>query len=109
MTQTMTRPQHMVALEKANGIRMERAGIKRELLTAASGRAATDRVIELLLHPPDCLLGMGVADLLGSCRRWGPARARRVLTAAQVNELRKVRDLTARQRDAVVRLLRAMP
>jgi hypothetical protein len=100
--------QHMDALTLANEIRFRRADIKRELLTLPDGPSAARRAADLLMDPPDFLLGMDVAALIGSCRRFGPARVGRVLRMAQVSGLRKVRDLTERQRDALVATLRGL-
>src|SRR5512142_2177950 len=76
------KPQHMLALEKANRIRMERADLLRRMYALNSHDGAL-RASEYIQDPPDVLAGMTVADLLGRIRRFGPTSIRRVCGRAE--------------------------
>lgn len=87
-------PQHMIALHRANKIRLERAAVKREI-------HANDRVVlRVLEDPPECMRSCSIMELLCSQRRWGSTRSRKFLyrSAAGVTEGRKLEEITTRQR-----------
>jgi hypothetical protein len=92
-------PQYMQALERANEVRLARAGLKR--------RVGTGEVTV-----PEVLLGafweaenMTISDLLMSQRRWGHTRCRKLLMQIPVGENKTVGSMTDRQRRALAQLL----
>lgn len=99
-------PQHLVALERANRVRLARASLKRQI--AAGERSAA----EVIADPPFEARSMSVMELLTSQRRWGVTRSRRALRAAyivtgngEVAERKALETLTPRQREALVAIL----
>ena len=92
-------PQHLVALKKANRVRLARAELKRKVsageITAAS----------VLHDPPAEAETMTVFDLLTAQHRWGDHRARGILRVAQVPETKPVGRMTLRQRFHVATLI----
>lgn len=97
MTTMTARPQHLVALEKANELRFARAQVKRDL---AAGRVAIADVLDL-----ECVQSMRVAALLAAQNRWGAKRARETVRQVPCSEFLAVRDLTPRQRERLVEIL----
>lgn len=85
-------PQHLVALARANRVRLARAALKRSISTGERN------VAEVLLECPWEVESMAVADLLGCQRRWGETRCRRFLASSRISETRTVGTLTERQR-----------
>jgi hypothetical protein len=94
-------PQHLLALERANRVRIARAELKRKV-----GRGEVD-VEEVLERPPWEAETMSVAELLRSQRRWGEVRTRRLLAPLRIVEERRLGALTRRQRVLVSRELAA--
>lgn len=94
-------PQHMRALQHAETVRLQRARLLADL------RAGTLTLADVLDDP--AVQSMNTGCLLAKQHRWGAVRARRVLRQAGVSEYRSVRDLTARQRDALLLQLAANP
>lgn len=96
--------QRLVALERANHVRMVRAELKRQLLLmdAPTSRAAG---VVLLTDPPRVLDTMPVLELLRSCRGVGVKKAKRVAREARVSERRRLEQLTERERAAVAERL----
>lgn len=90
-------PQHLVALDRANEMRLRRAAFKRQL---QAGELQVAEVID-----DEALASMPVVDLLGAQRRWGQRRARGVLRDVPCSEWKLVGQLTERQRDALLELL----
>ncbi len=93
------RPQYLEALDRANEVRLARAELKRRV---AEGRLTA---AEVILGCPGEAVGMPVADLLMSQRRWGATKCRKVLASVPISELRPVGALTERQRDALAHRL----
>lgn len=94
----MPEPQHMIALHKANKVRLERAALKREI-------HANDRVIlRVIDDPPECMLSCSIMEALTSQRRWGNTRARKLLyrSDAGVPEGKAIGTMTRRQRDILI-------
>ena len=90
----ITVDQPAAALEKANVVRLAMSEVRLEL---AAGVIALAEAIE------DPRSGSLTAfRLLTSIRRVGPHAARRVLMLAGVPEQKRIRDLTPRQRAALV-------
>jgi hypothetical protein len=92
-------PQHLRALERANAVRLARAGLKRRVadgdITAA----------EVILTNPWEAESMTVSDLLTSQRRWGHTRCRKFLQCIPMSETKTVGSMTERQRRAIAELL----
>lgn len=83
-------PQHMRALDRANAIRIARAGVKRRV------RMGEVTIADALER--ECTQTMTVAALLCCQHRWAGTRARQLLQRAAIGEAREVGQLTARQR-----------
>jgi hypothetical protein len=96
---SVSAPQHLRALERANRVRLARANLKRRV--AHGDLAAAD----VLLDGPWEADTMEVCDLLLSQRRWGLMRARKVLASIPIPENKQIRSLTDRQRKALVHKL----
>jgi len=92
-------PQHLVALARANRVRLARAALKRRI---AAGETT---VAEVLTTVPEEVESMAVADLLACQRRWGVTRCRRFLAGSMISETRLVGTLTERQRQELSRRL----
>jgi hypothetical protein len=104
MTQTamMTPgPQRLRALERANEVRLARAGLKRRIATGEVSAA------EIILASPAEASSWAVGDLLRSQRRWGTTRCRKLLMRLQIAENRQIGQLTDRQRRELARHLEA--
>lgn len=105
-------PQHMAALGKANENRLGRSYLRKEVLALGSvdGRV---RLAELIETPPQCIETMMVGDILCWLHRVREVQARRILTGVRVatvppvviREARAVKDLSPRERSALVRYL----
>jgi hypothetical protein len=92
-------PQYMQALQRANEVRLARAGLKRRV---ASGELS---VAEVLLGSYWEAENMTISDLLMSQRRWGHTRCRKLLMQVPVSENKTVGSMTERQRRALAQLL----
>ena len=97
-------PQHLMALQHANRVRLARAELKRKVAAQEVSAA------EVILTCPWQAESMTVSDLLMSQRRWGRTRSRRLLLSLAVPENKRISTLTARQRTALAATLtRAEP
>lgn len=102
---THVQSQCMLALGRANEIRVARAELKRRV---AFGEI---EVADVILQCPSEAHGMAVADLLCSQRRWGQIRCRKLLDALPLSEklpmseTKTVGSLTDRQRQALATML----
>ncbi|MCX6394693.1 MAG: hypothetical protein NTY57_07595 [Solirubrobacterales bacterium] len=96
-------PQHLVALARANRVRLARAALKRNI---ASGET---ELAGVLLSNPWEVESMTVADLLSCQRRWGVTRCRRFLAKSRISETRTVGTLTQRQRIELADRLQTEP
>jgi|ERR1039457_4263790 hypothetical protein len=94
-------PQHMRALERANKVRLARAGLKRRVAGGEIG------VAEVILDCPWEAQSMAVADLLMSQRRWGQTRCRKFLAQIPMSEQKTVGSMTERQRRTLAAMLTA--
>jgi hypothetical protein len=92
-------PQYMQALQRANEVRLARAGLKRRV---ASGELS---VAEVLLGSYWEAENMTISDLLMSQRRWGHTRCRKLLMQVPVSENKTVGSMTDRQKRALAALL----
>ena len=93
--------QCMQALARANQVRLARAALKREI--GAGRRSVIDTVIDC----PWEVESMTLSELLRSQRRWGRARARKLLTSIGLSEGKRLGTLTERQVGILVRALQA--
>jgi hypothetical protein len=91
----------MQALARANEVRLARAALKRDI------RAGRRGVIEVVLECPWQAESMSLLELLGSQRRWGRARSRKLLSSVGLTEMKRLGSLTQRQRGILVRALYA--
>jgi len=96
-------PQYMQALQRANEVRLARAGLKRRV---ASGELS---VAEVLLGSYWEAENMTISDLLMSQRRWGITRCRKLLMTLPMSENKTVGSMTQRQRQALAVLLAPEP
>lgn len=94
-------PQHMVALDKANRIRLARAALKRSV---AGGQVSAASIVRD--RPPETE-SMTLAELLTSQRRWGRTRSRKFLGSLALGENKRLGALTPRQRSLLYRELQA--
>src|SRR4051812_37795861 len=85
-------PQHLIALQRANEVRLARAELKRRI--ASQGLSAAQVVLECPWEADS----MEISDVLMSQRRWGRARCRRVLLSLGMPENKQLGTLTQRQR-----------
>jgi hypothetical protein len=92
-------PQHMLALERANRVRLARAALKRKI---AAGEVD---VGEIILTCPWETESMSISELLMSQRRWGRTRCRKFVMSIGLSETKTVASLTERQRLTLVALL----
>ena len=92
-------PQHMLALERANRVRLARAALKRKI---AAGRVDA---AEVVLSCPWEVESMTVSELLMSQKRWGRTRCRKFLQSISLLESKTVGSLTERQRVTLAALL----
>jgi hypothetical protein len=100
---TIAPAQHLVALARANEVRLARAELKRQI---AEGEISAAHVI---LECPWEAASMTVSDVLTSQRRWGSTRCRKLLQAIPISENKTVGSMTQRQRDALAGQLEGTP
>jgi hypothetical protein len=91
----VSRPQRLVALDRANRVRSVRAEVKRRI---AGGEVTA---AEVILTARWELQKMSVAEALVSQPRWGAARCRSFLARLAVPEAKTIGSMTARQRTAM--------
>lgn len=84
-------PQRLRALERANEIRLARAGLKRRIALGEVSAA------DVLLDCPEEARSWPIGDLLTSQRRWGTTRCRKFLAHNQLVETKPIGTLTDRQ------------
>jgi hypothetical protein len=85
-------PQHLMALRRANEVRLARAELKRRICSQEVN------VAEVVLGCPWEADSMEISDILMSQRRWGRARCRRLLLSLGMPENKQLGTLTQRQR-----------
>lgn len=99
-TVTIEKPQHLVALEHANEIRLAHAAMKRDVrkLPRCDGMEA---VAAILLDPDETAQRMRLRYLLDGIRRFQREPRQRILTATRLagsREDRRLGELTERER-----------
>ena len=92
-------PQHMLALARANRVRLARAELKRKVA------AEEVDVADVILECPWEAHSMAVADLLMSQRRWGQTRCHKLLARLPMSGQKTVGSMTDRQRHALATML----
>lgn len=92
--------QRLLALARANEVRMARAHLKREI---AAGSIAFAQV---LADPPACARTAKVGDLLLSVPGIGPAKTDRALAHCRIANAKTIGGLSNRQRAALIDQLR---
>jgi hypothetical protein len=92
-------PQHMLALERANRVRLARAALKRQIAAGALD------VGQVILTSPWEAESMSISELLMSQKRWGRTRCRKFLASIGLSETKAVSSLTERQRTVLAALL----
>lgn len=97
--QTPIEPQRLVALKRANTIRLARAEFKRKIAEGALSAAT------VILENPESVRRWTVSELLMAQRRWGSTRCRKFLQRNGVGELKTIGTLTDRQRRLLARQL----
>jgi hypothetical protein len=85
-------PQHLMALQRANEVRLARAELKRRICSKEISAA------NVVLECPWEADSMEISDLLMSQQRWGRARCRRLLLSLGMPENKQLGTLTQRQR-----------
>lgn len=85
-------PQHLMALRRANEVRLARAELKRRICSQGVS------VAQVVLECPWEADSMEISDILMSQRRWGRARCRRLLLSLGMPENKQLGTLTQRQR-----------
>lgn len=93
--------QHLLALERANQVRLGRAALKRKI---ADGRMDAADVV---LACPWEAQSMSLSELLMSQKRWGRTRCRKFLGSIALPEGKELSTLTERQRVTLAALLTA--
>jgi hypothetical protein len=93
--------QHLLALERANQVRLARAALKRRV---ADGRLDAADVV---LTCPWEVQSMSISELLMSQKRWGRTRCRKFLSSIALPEGKELSSLTERQRVTLAALLTA--
>jgi hypothetical protein len=91
--------QHMLALGRANEVRLARAALKRRV--AAGDLEAAD----VVLTCPWETETMTISELLMSQKRWGRTRCRKFLWSIGLSENKPIGRLTERQRLTLAALL----
>jgi len=94
-------PQRLRALDRANEIRLARAELKRKIAEGEISAA------EVILSCPAEAARWSIGELLMSQRRWGSTRCQAFLKRNQIGELKRLGDLTERQRRLLAAQLRA--
>src|SRR2546423_14089492 len=85
-------PQHLMARQRANEVRLARAELKRRICSLDLSAA------QVVLECPWEADSMEISDILMSQRRWGRARGRRLLLSLGMPENKQLGTLTQRQR-----------
>jgi hypothetical protein len=87
------------ALVRANGVRRQRAQLKRDL------KAGTRAMEEVLADPPAFAQTAKVADLLLALPKYGPVKVNKLLARCRIAPSKTIGGLSQRQRDELAALL----
>src|SRR3954454_1704488 len=91
--------QRMDALKTANERRSRRARLKRDV------RAGRVDARDILIAPPEWVLGMKVVDLMLAIPKLGRIKTNRVFANERISPSKTIGGLSERQRDALVGVL----
>jgi hypothetical protein len=91
--------QRLLALDRANHVRVARAEVKRQL------RGGEVKAAETILRNSHDTDTMTVTEVLSSQRGWGPTRAARILGSVSLSEGKTLGSLTERQRRMLAAVL----
>lgn len=92
LVDTSPQQQRLLALDRANHIRIARSVLKQRL------RAGEIAPAEAILRGSSDTYTMTVAELLQSQRGWGPRRSSKVLRSVSLSDRKTLGSLTERQR-----------
>ena len=95
-------PQHLMALRRANEVRLARAELKRRICSQELSAAS------VVLECPWEADSMDISDILMSQRRWGRTRCRKFLASIPLAENKSIGSMTDRQRRALALALPAV-
>lgn len=98
MLATAPIPQHLTALQRAHAVRLQHAAVKKEVKDTGCMSEGQRVAAGVLLDPPDLCASLPVADLLAAIPRYGDKTACRVLRSYRISEIKRLGDLTERQR-----------
>lgn len=99
-TPERTHQQRMEALERANGIRSQRARLKQRL---KNGEAD---ICDVLAQPPEFVHTAKVFDLIMAVPKFGRVKTSKVLERCRVSPSKTVIGLTPRQRRELIEKLK---
>jgi hypothetical protein len=99
-TPERSRQQRMEALQRANGIRSQRARLKEEL------KLGTVSICDVLDDPPEYLHTAKVFDIIMAVPKFGRVKTTKILERCRVSPSKTVIGLTPRQRRELVEQLR---
>ena len=91
--------QRLVALERANHVRTERAKLKKDL------KAGRVKIHTLLNDPPEYVATAKVFDMLLAVPKYGRVKANKVLAGCRISPSKTIGGLSPRQRDELVSML----
>jgi hypothetical protein len=92
----------LAALSTANAVRRARAHLKRDIADGTLSAA------DALDDPPPLTGGCPIGELLVSQRGWGRVRCHKFLATSQINEAKRIDELTLRQRRLLADQLRLL-
>jgi hypothetical protein len=92
----------MEALKIANAVRIERAGVKRQI------KAGVAKASELVMEPPEFIHSMKVRDLIESVPKVGPVRGGKILKRVGCAPSKTVIGLSERQANALAAEIKAV-
>ena len=92
--------QRLLALRRANEVRLARAQLKKELA------AGTCRIEDILVDAPELARGAKVYDLLLAVPKLGRVRVSTLLRHCQISETKTLGGLSERQRTELIASLR---
>src|SRR3954467_3410705 len=93
--------QRMAALDKADEVRIYRAGLKRDI------KAGIASIYDYLLDPPEMIRTMRLLDLMMATPNYGRIKANQVLKVCRISPAKLIGDMTDRQRTEIVFTLRS--
>lgn len=95
----MSEPHHMIALNRANEVRVARARLKEGI----SG--GTYQIKDVLFSPPPYCRNMAIGELISSQRQWGSGRTEKFLEDVGISWNWRLGELSERQRRLLARML----